>query len=142
LLEHARLYATAAAEGIALGNRYNGTNPFHPLERIAMRNMMQSLVVAVGAAALLVGASALPARADDDGWRGRGHERREHEWREHEWREHERREWCEHHPYQCGYPPGVYYAPPPPVVYAPPPPPPVVYAPAPSLDIVVPIHIR
>ena len=101
-----------------------------------MRNMMRSLVVAVGAGALLVGAGALPARADDDGWRGRGHE-----WREHEWRE--RHEWCEHHPYQCGYPPGVYYAPPPPVVYAPaPPPPPVVYAPAPSLDIIVPIHIR
>lgn len=108
-----------------------------------MRNMMRSLIMAAGAAALLIGAGALPARADDDGWRGRGHERREHEWREHEWREHERREWCEHHPYQCGYAPGgIYYAPPP-VVYAPPPPPPpVVYAPAPSLDIVVPIHIR
>jgi hypothetical protein len=107
---------------------------------MAMRNMMLSLVIAVGAAALLAGTAATPARADDDGWRG--HERREHEWREHEWREHERREWCEHHPYQCGYPPaGVYYAPPP-VVVAPAPPPPVVYAPAPSLDIVVPIHIR
>jgi hypothetical protein len=110
---------------------------------MAMRNMMRSMVIAVGTAALLAGTAAAPARADDDGWRGRGHE-----WREHEWREHERREWCEHHPYQCGYPPaGVYYAPPP-VVVAPAPPPPVVYAPAPiyapapSLDIVVPIHIR
>lgn len=106
-----------------------------------MRNMMRSLVVAVGAAGLLAGVGALPARADDDGWRGRGW--REHEWREHEWREHERREWCEYHPYRCGYPPGgVYYAPPPVVIAPAPPPPPVVYAPAPSLDIVVPIHIR
>lgn len=27
-------------------------------------------------------------------WRDRG-------WREHEWRDEHRREWCEHHPYEC-----------------------------------------
>lgn len=60
-------------------------------------------------------ASATPARADGDDWRGHRHEWREHQWREHEWREHE---WREHHwhsqyrPYAYA-PPPVYYAPPP-----------------------------
>jgi hypothetical protein len=93
------------------------------------------LVLGLGMTALIAGIAAAPARADDDDWRHR-------EWREHERREHERHErqvWCAHHPYDCGAPSYVYA--PPPVVYTPPPPPPVVYAP-PSLNIVVPIHIK
>ena len=112
------------------------------------RSPIRGLVIALATVALLGGIAATPARADDDddGWRHRGwreHEWREREWREHEWRE--RREWCAYHPYECGrpYPGYVYVAPPPPpVIYSAPPPPPVVYAPAPSLDIIVPIHIR
>ena len=107
---------------------------------------IRTLVAACGAVALLGGMGSLPARADDDGWRGRGHEQREHEWRERERAEHERREWCEHHPYQCEHPPAVVYetapppvvvTPPPTVVYQPAPPPP-----APSLDIVIPLHLH
>ena len=115
-------------------------------------NKVRTLVAACGAVALLGGMGAHPARADDDGWRGHGRE-----WREHEWRENERREWCEHHPYQCERPPAVIYetapppvvvAPPPPaVVYQPAPPPAVVYqpapvvAPSPSVELVVPLHL-
>ena len=113
---------------------------------------IRTLVAACGAIALLGGMGAHPARADEDGWRGRGHEQREHEWRN----EHERREWCAHHRYECEHPPAVVYetapppvvvAPPPPaVVYQPAPPPVVVYqpapvAPSPSIDIVVPLHL-
>ncbi len=94
------------------------------------------LVLGLGMTSLIAGIAVAPARADEDDWRHR-------EWREHERREHERHEhqvWCAHHPYACGYPPSYVYAPPP-VVYTPPPPPPVVYLP-PSLNIVVPIHIK
>ena len=111
---------------------------------------IRTLVAACGAVALLGGVGALPARADDEGWRGRGHEGREREWRN----EHERREWCEHHPYQCERPPAVIYeTAPAPVVVAPapvyvaPPPPAVVYqpapvvAPSPGIELVVPLHI-
>jgi hypothetical protein len=125
----------------------------------------RTLVAACSAVALLGGVSALPARADDDGWRGRGHG--------HEWREHERAPAVVYESappavvyqqappavvYQPAPPPAVVYeqAPPPPVVYetapAPvvvaPPPPAVVYqpapviAPAPTLDIVVPLHFH
>jgi hypothetical protein len=112
-------------------------------------NKVRTLFIAFGAGALLGTIGGPSARADEDGWRR--HER-EREWRN----EHERREWCEYHPYQCERPPAVIYqtAPPPAVVYetAPPPvvvapPPTVVYqpapvvAPAPSIDIVVPLRL-
>ena len=109
-----------------------------------------TFVAACGAVALLSGVGALPARADDDGWRGRGHEQREREWRN----EHERREWCEQHRRECAHPPTVVYETgPPPVVIAPapvyvaPPPPAVVYqpapvvAPSPGIELVVPLRI-
>jgi hypothetical protein len=129
---------------------------------------IRTLVAALGAVALLSGMVALPARADDDGWRGRGHGR---EWREHEWRERERAPTVVYESapptvvyqqapptviyqpaapdvvYQPAPPPAVVYEPaPPPVVVAPPPavvyqPAPVV-APAPSLDIVIPLHFH
>jgi hypothetical protein len=109
-------------------------------------SLARSLMAALGLAVLLGITLAVPARADDDDYWRRDNWRRQ-EWREHErreeWREREQREWCEHHPYSCGYPARGYVYAPPPVIYAPPPPPPpVVYAPAPSLDIVVPLHIR
>ena len=102
----------------------------------------RTLAAACGALALLAGIGSTPARADDEGWRGRGHEEREREWRN----EHERREWCEHHPRECAHPPTVVYeTAPPPVVVAPPPPvvyqPAPVVAPSPSVDIVIPLHI-
>lgn len=102
---------------------------------IARRRTLQSLVLALGVTALLGGIATAPARADDD-WHYH------HEWREHEWREHE---WYRRHAYAYpAYPvPGYAYAAPPPVIYAPPPPPPpVFYAPAPALNLIVPIHIR
>jgi hypothetical protein len=81
------------------------------------------------ACALAAGMIALPAKADDH---GRGH-----------WRHHHDRGWRGPGFFVApGYP--GYYAPPP-VVYAPPPAyyaPPVYYAPAPSLNLVVPLHIR
>jgi hypothetical protein len=131
---------------------------------------IRTLAAVCSTVALLVGIASYPARADDDGWRGRGHGR---EWREHEWREHERAPTVVYESapptvvyqqappavvYQPASPPAVVYeqAPPPPVVYetapAPvvvaPPPPAVVYqsapvvAPAPTLDIVVPLHFH
>jgi hypothetical protein len=124
-------------------------------------NKVRTLVAACGAVALLAGIGTLPARADDDGWRGRG---RGHEWREHEWREREGAPTViyESAPptvvyqqapptvlYQPAPPPAVVYepAPPPPVVYETAPPPAVVYqpahivAPSPSVDIVFPIRL-
>ena len=73
---------------------------------------------------------ALPARADDDGWRGhQGRDWQENRGRENEWRGHERVEdrggWREYahrsYPYYYATPPvNAYYYPPPPVVtYAP-----------------------
>ena len=112
------------------------------------RSVFRSMVLALGAAALLAGAAA-PAFADDDDWR---HERRERhereEWRDHhehaEWRDREWHEWCLRHPGAYAYPGYVCPVPAPPTVYyAPPPPPPaVIYTPPPSLEIVVPFHIR
>lgn len=128
-------------------------------------NKIRILVTACGAVALLGGMGALPARADDDGWRGRGHG--------HEWHERERAPTViyESAPptvvyqqapppvvyqpapppavvYEQAPPPVIYETAPPPVVVAPPPavvyqpaPPPVVAAP-PSLDIVFPIHFH
>jgi hypothetical protein len=107
------------------------------------RSVLRSLVLALGATALLAGIAAAPARADDD-WRH--HDRRDREdWREHaEWRDREWRDWCLSHPGAYAYPGYVCPVPAPPTVYyAPPPPPPaVIYAPPPSLEIVVPFHIR
>ena len=118
---------------------------------------VRTLVAALGAVVLLSGMGAFPARADDDGWRGRGHGR---EWREHEWRERERAPTVV---YESAPPTVVYQQAPPTVIYqpavpdvvyqpAPPPvvapPPAVVYqpaplvAPAPSLDIVIPLHFH
>ena len=103
---------------------------------------IRTLIIAASALALLGAGASYPARAEDEGWRGRGHESREHEWREHE-----RREWCEHHPYQCERPPAVVYETvPPPVVVAPPPPaivyqPAPVVAPSPSVELVIPLHL-
>jgi Domain of unknwon function (DUF3824) len=120
------------------------------------RSVFRSMVLALGATALLAGIAAAPARADDDwrqherrdreDWRDRD-ERRE-EWRERAgWRDREWHEWCFRHPGAYAYPgyvcpmpapPTVYYAPP--SYYAPPPA--VIYTPPPSLEIVVPFHIR
>jgi hypothetical protein len=131
-------------------------------------NKIRTLACAAGAVALLSGMGALPARADDDGWRGRGHG---HDWREHEWREHERAPTVVYESapptvvyqqappvvlyqpappaavvYEPAPPPVVYETVPPPVVVAPPPPA-VVYqtapmvAPSPSVDIVFPIRL-
>lgn len=112
-------------------------------------NKIRILVTACSAVALLSGAGALPARADDDGWRGRGHG---HEWRA-------PTVIYESAPPTVVYqqaPPAVVYQPaPPPVVYEPapppvvvaPPPPAVVYepapviAPSPSIDLVFPIRL-
>jgi hypothetical protein len=114
--------------------------------------LLRRSLLALAGTALLAGIAGAPARADDD-WRGR-HERREHEWREHEWREHEARErwrahewaeWCAYHPGAYAYPGYVCPVPAPPaVVYAPAPPPPpaVIYQPPPSVEFVLPIHIR
>lgn len=116
--------------------------------------MKKLLELRLGAAALgVIFAAALwpaaPALADPPpwapahGWREKHERHDDDDWRVREWRRHQAG--CAYHPYECGYPyPGaVYVAPPPPVViYPAPPPPPVVFAPAPSLDIVVPIHIR
>ena len=116
--------------------------------------MKKPIELRLGAAALgLVFAAALwpaaPALADPPpwarahGWRDKHEQDDEDGWREREWREHQA--WCAYHRHECGrpYPDRAYVAPPPPtVIYAAPPPPPVVYAPVPSLDIVVPIHIR
>lgn len=151
----------------------------HDLDRVASApvgrletNMttIRTLAAVCSTVALLVGMASYPARADDDGWRGRGHGR---EWREHEWREHERAPTVVYESapptvvyqqappavvYQPAPPPAVVYeqappvvvAPPPAVVYEPAPPPAVVYqpapppvvAPSPSLDIVFPIHFH
>jgi hypothetical protein len=106
------------------------------------RSVLRSMVLALGATALLAGIAAAPARADDD-WR---HERRDHdEWRERAaWRDHEWHEWCLRHPGAYAYPGYVCPVPAPPTVYyAPPPPPPaVIYTPPPSLEIVVPFRIH
>jgi hypothetical protein len=120
-------------------------------------NRIRTLACASGAVALLIGIGTLPARADDDGWRGRGHG---HEWREHEWREREPTVIYESAPptvvyqqapptvlYQPAPPPAVVYEPAPPPVVVAPPPPAVVYqtapvvAPSPSVDIVFPIRL-
>lgn len=107
-------------------------------------SMIRSIVVALGAAALVTGAAST-ACADDEDWRhGREHRER---WGEHEWHK-----WCRGHPGAFAYPgyycpghapPPVVVAPPPAVIYAPPPPP-VVYAPPPPplIGIEVPVHIR
>jgi hypothetical protein len=96
-------------------------------------SMIRSMVLALGAAALVVGIAA-PARADDDDW----HHGREH--REREWHEHDRRDAPPAVIYTA--PPAVYYAPPPAVYYAPPPA--VIYAPPPrpAIEIEIPLHIR
>jgi hypothetical protein len=109
------------------------------------RSVYRSLILGLGATAVLACVAAAPARADDDRWRHERHEDwRDREERREEWREREWREWCYRHPGAYAYP--GYYCPmpaPPPVVYAPPPPPPpVIYAPQPSLEIVVPFHVR
>jgi hypothetical protein len=76
------------------------------------------LLAAAGILAMTsLAAPVLAQPYDRDGWHGH----HDH-WRGHEWREHHERY----------YAPRAYYAPPPPVVYAPPqayyaPPPPVVY---------------
>ncbi len=98
------------------------------------------LLMAMGLAALMAGAVAGPARADDDDhWHHGWHEREWHGW--HGW----------HRPGVVIYGgPRYVYAPPPPVIYeAPPPvvyeaPPPVYYAPPPSaaLNVVVPLHFH
>jgi len=114
----------------------------------------RTLAAACGALALLAGMGSSPARADDDGWRGRGHG--------HEWREHERAPTVI---YESAPPTVVYQQAPPPVVYQPAPPPAVVYetapppvvvappppavvyqpapvvAPSPRIELVVPLHI-
>ena len=101
------------------------------------RSMTRALLAGTGVI-LFVGTMAIPARADDDYWRGR--ERREHARHE----RYERQEWCNYHPYECGNSNlgGFYVAPPPPAVVYPAPPPPIGYAPSPGLEIVVPFHIR
>lgn len=118
-------------------------------------NKVRTLVVACSAMALLGGVGAFPARADDDGWRGHGHE-----WREREWREREPTVIYESAPptvvyqqapptvlYQPAPPPAVVYEPAPPPVVVAPPPPAVVYqlapvvTPSPSVDIVFPIRL-
>jgi hypothetical protein len=109
------------------------------------RSVFRSMVLALGAAALLAGLTAPPARADDD-WRR--HERwREREERRDEWRDREWHEWCLRHPGAYAYPGYVCPVPAPPTVYyAPPsyyaPPPAVIYTPPPSLEIVVPFRIH
>ena len=95
--------------------------------------MIKTLLSAAIAVTLVAGAAA-PAFADP------------HDWREREWHERERRdrawhdrEWRIHHPYYAA--PPVVVAPPPQAYYAPPP----VVAPAPiapSINIVVPLHIH
>ena len=90
--------------------------------------LRSKILMAFGLAAVMAGAAAGPARADD-------------------WRWHRYHEW--HRPGVVVYgapgyyaPPGYVYAPQPPVVYEAPPP--VVYAPppAPSLNVVVPLRFR
>jgi hypothetical protein len=111
------------------------------------RRIFRTLMIGLALAGPFALATLAPARADDDDWRRREWREREHERdhdryerREREWREHE---WREHHPYGNAYPYQSYSYAPPPVIYTPPPPPPpVYYAPAPSLDIVIPLHIR
>jgi hypothetical protein len=79
------------------------------------------------ALAALIGAAALPARADNDdnGGRGRGHQEARHDDRRYDgdryrWRENE---WHNDHP-NVYVAPNYYAYAPPPVVYAPPPVPP------------------
>ncbi|HZS82248.1 MAG TPA: hypothetical protein VFA50_05225 [Stellaceae bacterium] len=102
--------------------------------RRSLRRLAAAILFAAAAGAL-----AMPARADEDGWRHREWRGQEwHEgWRHREWREHE---WREHHRPFAYWAPGYYYAPPP-VYYAPPP---VVYAPPvyapPSIDFVFPLR--
>lgn len=69
---------------------------------------------------------ALPAFADERGWR-------EHEWREREHARHERWERRHERPYAT-YAPGFVYAPPP-VYYAPPPV-------APGVNVVIPLRFH
>lgn len=89
---------------------------------------MRSAVMVVATALLLGGMTVAPAEAGHGRhWRGRGH-----------WR-HERpaRGWYGHRHgryFSPWYGPDVYYAPPPPVVYAP--------LPRPGINFVFPLHIR
>src|SRR5690348_11509545 len=91
----------------------------------AVRPAMARLVLALVMAGAVAGTLALPARADDDDWRG-GHERERFERERHareEWRErHAREEWREQHRRPVYVAPPAYVYAPPPVVYAPPPP--------------------
>jgi hypothetical protein len=84
--------------------------------------MMSKILQATLIAATML-AVAAPAFADPDDHHDRGR---------HEGREHHRG------PY-VAYSPGYAYAPPP-VVYAPPPPPPVIAEP--SINFVIPLHLR
>jgi hypothetical protein len=103
-----------------------------------MKNVVKksSRVLAAVAFVIAVGPAFVhPAKAhDDDGGRGRGHdrgwhgERHEREWHDHEWR---MRHW---HEAVVVPPPGVVYTPPA-VVYAPPPPPP-------GINLIVPLNFR
>jgi hypothetical protein len=71
-------------------------------------------IILAALGAMFVMGAAVPAFADEDGWRR--HEWREHAWRRHMWREHEWREheWREHHRWYAPPPYyGSYYAPPP-----------------------------
>jgi hypothetical protein len=111
--------------------------------------ILRRSLTALALVAVVGGATAAPALADDDwhhGWRGHdegnrgwhGHDEwREHAWREHMWREREReRAWREHE-WRLRHQPGYYgYYQAPGYVYAPPP---VAYAP-PSLNVVIPFR--
>jgi hypothetical protein len=106
---------------------------------------LRRVVLAALVAGFAGGLAAVPARAEDHGWHGRGHH--EEHWRhghEHEWR---------HHRFASGYyyvaprpvyvPPAVYAVPPavyapPPVIYAPPP----DYAPTASINLIFPFGFR
>jgi hypothetical protein len=103
--------------------------------RTQYRNLGRT-VAALALAAIIGSIAAVPARADDDHGRGRGHDeyrggdrhggRDRYQWREREWR----------HDHPSVYvAPGYYPYAPPPVVYAPPPVPP-------SLNFVFPLNLR